>query len=70
LTSSPRVCRPATRSKSKSKLNPIGHQPFLSLPLRTCFGFHEIGLCARYGRPISRAMFSFSFETKTRTGYE
>jgi hypothetical protein len=36
LTSSQRVCRPATRSKSKSKLNPIGHQPppptfFLSL---------------------------------------
>ncbi len=30
-TSSPRVCRPATRSKSKSKLNPIGHQPPFSL---------------------------------------
>lgn len=65
LTSSQRVCRPATRSKSKSKLNPIGHQPppnlfSFSLPLRTCFGFefHEIGLCARYGgEPISRQCF-------------
>jgi hypothetical protein len=67
LTSSQRVCRPATRSKSKSKLNPIGHQPFLSLPLRTCFGFefHEIGLCARYGgEPISRQCFPFPLKPK------